>query len=264
MLTLDAIGPPRAVVVVAHGLNLRAFALQPLFEPLRAAGATVVVVQFRGHALEGVADPATRAAWQSVRAGDWVDDLADALRHGVTLARQRHVGLTFIGYSLGALVYLFSVAIAKLDPVLIDRRVLIAPPVCIRHYCRLVLAFGVFGRRFMLPSFVPPDIRSHAETSVAAYQATFSMEATLNTESAAHRLAQPTTVLMDPKDELVSFPRLERWVRDHGLGMAWTVIPIDKGTDARSSIHHYMMDERSLGASGLAKVSELLHMAVFA
>ena len=44
MDVLQAHGEEKAVVLVAHGLNLRAHALRDLYEPLRERGATIVVL----------------------------------------------------------------------------------------------------------------------------------------------------------------------------------------------------------------------------
>lgn len=245
---LEAHGACRAVVLVAHGLNLRAHALRALYEPLRERGATIVVLRLRGHARDTAGDAATLEEMRSIDATQWVEDWRESVQVAEELATSCGVPLTFLGYSLGALIHVYGLATGVLEHNPFLRQVLLAPAVRVRPRSRLVLLFQPLGRRFILPSFARREIRSYRATSVGAYVALLGLEADVSVLDDAARVKFPTLVLMDSGDELVSHARLAEWIEANGLAPEWriTAIAKDRAT-ARSRIRHDIVDEHSLG-----------------
>jgi esterase/lipase len=259
MDVLDARGVEKAVVLVAHGLNLRAHALRDLYEPLRDRGATIVVLQLRGHARDAAADAQTREAWKSLDASEWVEDWRSAVERATELSAARGLPLAFLGYSLGALIHVYGLASGQLGRNPFVRQVLLAPALRVRSRTRLVLLFRPFGRRFTVRSFAPPDVRSHDSTSMAAYESLFDLEAALSALPEPRRLKIPTVVAVDPGDELVSHRRIVEWIDRNGLRPEWRVHTLAKDADtARSRIRHYVINERGLGAPAFRALTSLI------
>jgi len=250
--------PPRAVVVVAHGLNQRAHALLPLSELLRRRGATIVLIRFRGHHWGSEHSPDTMDAWRSLGWRDWLRDWEEASAVGASLAARHEVPLVFLGFSLGALVHAYAMACRDDEPPPFARQLLLAPAIRVRPRSRAVLLFAALGRRFLVPSIAPAAVRSHSGTSVAAYSALFHLESSLDTPRHPERLRVPTLVLIDPADELASPGRLRRWIERQGLTSHWQVrgVPRAAAPGART-FRHYVTDETALGAASFGELAEL-------
>lgn len=253
---LEAQGECGSVVLVAHGLNLRAHALRALYEPLRARGATMVVLRLRGHARDTAGDAATLEEMRSIDATHWVEDWREAVQLANGLATTRGVPLVFLGYSLGALVHVHGLASGELDHNPFARQVLLAPAVRVRPRSRLVLLFQPLGRRFVLPSFARRDIRSYHATSVGAYVTLLGLEAGVSVLAEPERVKIPTLVLMDPGDELVSHRRLAEWIEANHLAPEWRMVPLAKDrATARTWIRHDIVDEHALGRATWERLS---------
>ena len=247
------------VVLVAHGLNLRADALRDLYEPLRRRGAAIVVLRLRGHARDSVADATLREEWRTIDATAWVDDWRASARVAEELAVRRGVPLVFLGYSLGALIHVYGLATSERQDSPFQRQVLLAPAVRVRRRTRLVLLFRPLGRRFIVPSLTPAEIRSHGGTSIAAYQSLFGYEAALSALDDPKRVKIPTLVLMDPGDELVSLQRLNEWIERHGLRPEWRMRALAKDSDtATSRVRHHIITERGLGSAAFAALTKTI------
>lgn len=263
MEVLHPTPPIRAVVVVAHGLNQRASALRELHEALRARGAAVVVLQLRGHRLDSEEEPSVLEAWRALRWGEWTEDWRRAAETAAAIAAEHQVPLTFLGYSLGALVHVHALTAGERTAVPFARQVLLAPALSLHPWVRAARVVRVLSPRFLLPAFTPPAIRSHAATSVAAYDALFRYEAAVSIIQHPECLRIPTLVFIDDRDELVSAPRLRRWVAQHGLAPAWRIHTLTKDrTTAGSILRHYITDQVGLGAAAFGALVERVAAAL--
>lgn len=263
MEVLHPTAPIRAVVVVAHGLNQRASALRELHEALRARGAAVVVLQLRGHRLDSEEEPSVLEAWRALRWGEWTEDWRRAAETAAGIAAEHHVPLTFLGYSLGALVHVHALSAGEGPGVPFTRQVLLAPALSLHPWVRAGRVMRVLSPRFLLPALTPPPIRSHAATSVAAYDALFRYEAAVSIIQHPECLRIPTLVFIDERDELVSAARLRRWVAQHGLARDWRIHTLmkDRAT-AGSIVRHYITDQVGLGAAAFSALVERVGAAL--
>lgn len=247
--------PSRAVVVLAHGLNQRVSALQSLGEGLHARGATVVPVHLRGHRVDVEPSTDTIEAWRSLTWQDWVEDWEHATQDALAIAERDGVPLTFVGFSLGALVHVFAMATRTHERIPYARQVLLAPAVRVRSLTRAVRILRAMGGRFLVPAFTPQTIRSHDVTSVASFEALFYLESALGTLDDASSLHIPTLVLIDRRDELASEVRLRDWIAQHALTDTWHIegIPRVPG-EKRSPYRHYVSDATGLGERSFAQL----------
>lgn len=249
MDVLDPPCAPRAVVVAAHGLNQRAAALRPLYERLRARGAVVVVLCLRGHRRDDEDETESIAAWRAVTKAHWLADWQEATAEGEAQAVRHAIPLTYLGFSLGALVQVHAMAHAAAPPPYV-RQVFLAPAIRVQPQVHAIRVFRPLGAGFLLPSLTPAPIRSHPATSVAAYESLFHLEGEVAVMEHPERLRIPTLVLIDPRDELVSASRISAWIERHGLGETWRVQHVAKDTTTtRSRVHHYITDGTGLGTA---------------
>lgn len=197
--------------------------------------------------------------WKSIDATAWVDDWQQSAHVAEALAASRGVPLAFLGYSLGALIHVYGLATTERENNPFQRQVLLAPAVRVHHRTRLVLLFRPLGRRFMVPSLTPAEIRSHGGTSIAAYESLFGYEAALSTLDDPTRLKIPTLVLMDPGDELVSQRRLNEWIDRNDLRPEWRMRALSKDSaTAKSWIRHHIITERGLGTAAFAVLTQVI------
>lgn len=248
MEVIECADRPRAVVLLAHGLNQRASALRPLAEALQSRGASVVLLAFRGHRINDEVDDETLEAWRQVTWDQWRQDWREGANTAGALAASLDVPLYFVGFSLGALVHVHELVAGEPLSRPFDAQVLLAPAIRVHPRSRLVRIFRFLGPRFLVPSLAPRPVRSHRGTSVAAYEALFRYEAALAGVERPERLRLPTLVLMDARDELVSVDRLGAWIVAHDLGAHWRLERVEKDrATAGVGPRHYITDEVGLG-----------------
>ncbi|MBC7896252.1 MAG: alpha/beta hydrolase [Cytophagaceae bacterium] len=248
MEVIECADRPRAVVMLAHGLNQRASALRPLAEALRSRGASVVLVAFRGHRIGDEVDAVSLEDWRQVTWDHWREDWREGAITGGALAASLGVPLYFVGFSLGALVHVHELVAGEPLSRSFDAQVLLAPAIRVHARSRLVRIFRFLGPRFLVPSLAPVPVRSHRGTSVAAYEALFRYEAALAGVERPERLHLPTLVLMDARDELVSVDGLRAWIAIHDLGAHWRLESVEKDrATAGYGPRHYITDEVGMG-----------------
>lgn len=227
--------------------------MRELGEALRARGATVFIMRFTGHRVDREEDDETVDVWRTLTWHDWVADWTRVTEVARGLAHEAGVPLTFLGFSLGALVHTYALATTMAMRGAYARQLLLAPAIRVHSRARAVRVFRTFGRRFLVPSMTPANIRSHNGTSVAAFEALFHLETAVATLPNADALDIPTLVLLDEGDELASAPRLRDWITQHRLVQSWRLEPIPRVAGARGTRYwHYVTDRAALGEDGFA------------
>lgn len=231
--------PSRGIAVVAHGLNSKPEKMRELETVLRDLGLDIVRITFAGHA-------GHQEAFKRVTAEQWRRDFREAYRAARLEADARRHPLFFLGYSLGSAVGLDL--ISNEPEIRFDRMILLAPAWAVRPRSHLIQGLRVLGGGFLVPSLGPRSYRANGNgTSVAAYEALF--ECIRHIKAATLRdLRIPTLAIFDPKDELVSGPRLERLIASEKLE-SWQLLKIStKGASVRPSYHHLIIDSASMSA----------------
>lgn len=248
-------GSLRGVCLMVHGLNLNPARMNPLGSALQTAGMDVLQVYLAGHGRPDPDRPDPSARMQTFRTVTltrWMTQMEAAYQLTRNRARAEGVPLYYVGFSMGGL--LGPLLLVSEHSIHWRKMVLLAPAIRLRPRSQLVRALFFFPR-LVIPSKSPTRYRANRGTPVAAYHAMFRGISTLNKQM-GHSLDLPTMILIDPKDEFVSYRRLQRLVT-RPVFRQWRVILVvkDPGVPERT-YHHLIIDQNSLGStafSGLVK-----------
>jgi pimeloyl-ACP methyl ester carboxylesterase len=154
------------------------------------------------------------------------------------------VPLYFVGYSLGALLFmdLFSNSPEKL---IVDRMIFFSPAFRIGSLMRFFSFIFYLPGGFKLPSRNLPEYRSSDYTSFAAYGALWKSYGRINWE----RIHPPTAlIIMDSKDELVSFGDMETLVKKIP---GWEIFEVDTSGSRNSRVYHHLTFNEKCYAEGI-------------
>ena len=241
LTTWRKVPSPQGVAFVVHGLNLKPSKMNELVKVLNGLQIDVLRVGLAGHrGSEEEHKHITREIWLK----DVFDNYSLACAHAIALKKR----LYFLGYSLGALLFLDLLnnapgsALEK-DRINVGKAILLAPAIALPWYTHLIKVFNIFGGTFMVMSMNRPDYRSLPGTSVAAYNAFFESIEALDISKHKHSNSIRTLVIIDPKDELVSLRKIRDVVKRHHLHR-WKIVELPSGHRRR---HHLIVDRESLG-----------------
>ena len=241
----------KGVALVVHGLNLNPDRMVNLIGVLNTTGISAMSLSLRGHGdnfdpVPGLdlAD-ARMEAFKSVSRQIWSEDFLQAYQKIRQLRRKLEVPLFLIADSFGALLAL-ELTLNEPD-VEFDRMVLFAPAVSLHKRNSIIRLFSPFPR-FVLPSLSPKFYKANRGTPQAAYAVLFETLARFE-QSIGPKINIPTLVFIDPKDELVSYERLRKIIRQHRLDR-WRIHHVSKDkSSAATKIHHLIVDPASVGQS---------------
>jgi alpha-beta hydrolase superfamily lysophospholipase len=239
--------PGRGVAILAHGLNQRPSSLDPLADTLRDLGYHTARLTFTGH------DREDSSVFQPIK---WSEDLISSYRQ--IKQRFKNMPVVIVGYSLGGLVATYSLdRNPEFRP---DKMVLIAPALSLRLLPQLGYLLDIFPPLSMaIPNLAPPRYRRFAYTPLFWYRNTldlYSSTRTLNNSEALKRV--PTTIIANPRDELISFCGLGEWIADSGLSGSWRLEKVEPDKVDRSIPQHVLIDQSSLGVKGWERLVEIL------
>ncbi len=236
-------GKPRAVVLVAHGLNLHPDRMLPVCGVLVGQGAVVVRMALRGH--QGRYEElvtVTRNAWR--------DDFHDAGEH---IDRIRSLGaghgslpVGFVGQSIGALAFTdYLLQAGRATPFF--AAVFLSPAIALRPKAHLMRVCAIVPRRLPIPSASAAEDRVYSRLPAGAYRALFDVYAAVKHGLRECPLRLPITILCDPDDELVSVRGLRRLIERGALQDA-RLVAIEATAEARG-YRHMAVDEATMGAA---------------
>lgn len=234
--------PPRRLVLLAHGLNLRPGRLAALEAALREAGAVTGMLVLPGHGAGAARDELRAADAARLRArgqGALEEAAAVAARLGVP-------GPRIVAVSLGALVLLEAMLAVPRSPVAATDGILLSPALALHGRLR---ALGRLAR--MLPGGLPvPSLaertgRVYAALPLAAYEALFELLASFERAVSRHPLRLPLRIYVDPADELISAAGLSRLVAEGALPHARVLTP--PAGEPRGGRAHLLVDEATMG-----------------
>jgi pimeloyl-ACP methyl ester carboxylesterase len=222
----------RATVVAIHGLNNKPEIMDSLIRELNRCDLSACRVALARHESSNGHD--MLALWE----GNVAAAINECKKHEPDLP------VLLLGYSLGAGV---AVRYLQQHPTAFERMFLLAPAISLRCSSLILQPLARVGARsnLAIPSFAPKDIRSRNGTPLAEYDAMFRMARSLQQLGNARELgAIPTRVLMNPKDELVSFKKLRSWIDANNLS-AWR-LNIIRVSD-RAAYQHLIVLPETLG-----------------
>jgi len=246
---------PRAIAVVAHGLNLKPIKMSPIVETLNESGYNTVQVGLSGHL-------GSEREFKSVTRELWLGEMYAAYREARRLAKEENLPLHFVGYSLGALMNLDLMNTYRKNEIHYDRMVLFAPPAALRmrgYFFHFFGTLGILGPDFVVPSLAHPEYRANPRgTPVAAYQALFDSLHQIK-KHGLQKSNAPTLIFIDPKDELVNSSGLESLIRKNDL-THWQVMKVTKVAPEmkKKNYHHLIIDEPSLGTTKWRAVQDAM------
>jgi esterase/lipase len=234
---------PRAVALVAHGLNMNPTKMDALAQLLASKGVDAYRIGLSGH--EGDLDIFKAASREK-----WRGEMISFSNEAAARAAQFNVPLYLVGFSLGATLAEDAMNGAN---VTFDKAVLFAPAMALKFTSKLIRAYRIFGKRACVPSAAPREYRANKCTPVCAYTALFdSIKAGRATGLAKSNI--PTLIFVDPKDELVSLHGLESMSRRFDLNQWRFVEVFHKNSKLKRVVHHLITDEDALGAEPWAQV----------
>jgi pimeloyl-ACP methyl ester carboxylesterase len=233
-------GPVKAVVILAHGLNLRPQKMDGWSKILSSHGAQIIRFALYGHTGD-------LAHMQSVTPDVWRAQFDEVVNIAKIRAEEDGVPIYFIGFSLGALVGLEWLSRQPPDGDGFKKMVLIAPALSVPWYSRFAIKMlSAFGTGFMLPSRSPEDYRANKGTSVAAYQALFQLKEALEQNNYQNANVD-TLVIIDRDDELVDSGDIRSTITQHQLSN-WTLEMVDnRFAYTTYGFRHLLVDENAMG-----------------
>lgn len=243
--------PMTAVALVVHGLNLNPDRMANIIGVLNASGIGALRVSLQGHGdnftpVNGMDDATARMqAFKSVSYRIWAQELLQAYRRAHRLSTRNDVPLFLVAHSYGALL---ALELMLSEPeVRFDRMVLFAPALSMHGRNHIIRLFN-FLPQWVWPSFSPEFYLANRGTPQAAYQAVFETLARFEKEIGP-KINIPTLVLIDPKDELISYQGLRELAKNQKLDQwRFHYITKDKAT-ATTRIHHLLITPAAVGRS---------------
>jgi esterase/lipase len=235
---------PTAVTLVAHGLNVKPERMESIVHWLIDSGSDVFLLRLAGHA-----DDLVPIA--NVTLKDWKLDADRAWQSANHHAKKNSLPLYFVGYSFGAL--LLQYMIHTTDRMIhFDKQVLIAPATGVRTFPKLIRALFFLGDQFLMPSFTPNGYRHNSSLPIRSYKIMIHMEKVLRKDKST-RIALPTLIVIDPKDELVSSVALQKIASDAVHGNYSFCLLDSKTADRSTRYHHLIINESTMGGENWKK-----------
>jgi len=233
-----AIGQNKAVTVVSHGLNNKPSVMLPLVNYLNELGSDVYMLKLFGHRSDS-------SNLKDLTQDIWVSETLNAYNQARELSEKNDVPLFFMGYSLGALIGQFMIFSSN-GAVSFDRQVLLAPATALRCRSGVLKTTFILPGHWKLPSYTPEAYRANEGIQINAYKILFRLEKQIQ-KGKFSNLNLPTLLIMDQKDELVSYKRLNRYIDKYGL-TEYQMLALDPSMEDRDTkYHHLIIDGPSMG-----------------
>jgi esterase/lipase len=248
---IKSIHPDRidGIALVIHGLNLKPDKMEPIIALLTHSCIDVLNLSLRGHGKNYVqtaivdGSEARIETFKTVSYNLWIKETYLAYGLAEKRSREKQVPLFLVGFSLGGLMG--TTLFTSYPDVYFNRMVLLAPAIYIHKIYYLAKLLSPFSR-LVIPSFLMGSYCSNWGTPMAAYNALFEGIEHFN-KNMAQKLNVPTAIFIDKQDELVSYRRLQRIIKNRGLHH-WKLHPVKRYIKgAKEKMHHLIIDESSIG-----------------
>jgi esterase/lipase len=253
-------GNINGVAIVIHGLNLRPDKMESIVALLAHSNIDVLNLSLLGHGKnyiqkKNVSESKARMeTFKTVSYEYWIKEAHRAYGIACKRSLERQVPLFLLGFSLGGLMG--ASLFASYPEVNFNRMVLLAPALHIYKIYYLAKLLSPF-QRLVLSSCVIKPYCSNKGTPMAAYNALFEGIEHFN-KNMGRKLNVPTLVFLSKQDELVSYRKLKRFIKDWELNQ-WKLHTVNKSaTGAKNTIHHLIIDESSIGKDTWNEMRELI------
>ncbi len=213
----------RGVAFVLHGLNTRPSAMDFLAHFLNKNGVHVLRGALSGH--YGNTDAfVSREIWFKEIEQTYLDAHKKAL--------ELKVPLYFVGYSLGALLFMDLFSNSK--KIEVEKMIFFSPAFKIAPHLRFFSFIFYLPGNFKLPSRNLPEYRSSDFTTFYAYDALWKSYGRIDW----NKINPPKAlILLDPKDELIYFGDTENLVKKIP---GWELFEVDTNGSRNSREYHHL------------------------
>lgn len=245
----------QGVFLILHGLTIAPHKMNELGEMLAGLNYSSVQLSLKGHEAK---NPEIL-----VNSLEWEKEFIEAYQVAKKLADNQHKPLYALGFSMGGLMVVKALLEEK---IFLERAILFAPALKIAWYAPLIKLIFPFPDSWKVPSFSPPEYRSHRDgIPISFYRAFFDIfddfQSTLKKMSAEKikaLLNLNTLVFLHPDDELVSTLRIQKWIKTMSLNR-WRVEILDKAkSEDHPPFHHLMVNQKSLGLEQWERIREVI------
>lgn len=228
----------KAIILVAHGLNMKPEGMLAITQWLNGQGADVYLVKLSGHFENSI-------PIKNITPTLWEEEMLNAYQLAKEASIKSSLPLFFVGYSLGALLGQ-AMMLASQEVIHFDKQVLIAPATAIRWRGYLIKYLFFLNKKLMLPSYTPSPYRANNFLPLTAFEVLFKNEKNI-IKTKFNKLNIPTLILIDPKDELVSYRRLVKFSSMFNL-TNYEIMVLDNNLKARKQkYHHLIVSEETMG-----------------
>lgn len=228
----------KGVVLVLHGLNLRPSKMNSFTSFFNSKGLDVLRGSFSGH----------KGSLKEQKAVDyeiWMKEAQAFYCLSLKKAKREEVPLFVFGFSLGGLLITDFIGQMPIEHN-IKSMMLISPAIKVKWFAEIPGKLAWISPKLGIPSKNLEEYRAEKTTSLAAYKAmTESRKNIKNINPISLNI--PTLVLIDPKDELVSYKKLKKWTKDEELSQ-WSVKAVsNKESKLPKTYHHLFIDPLTMG-----------------
>lgn len=239
---------PVAIAVVLHGLNNCPEIMDDLAHSLSDSGIKTHRIALPGHYESDLTIRYENYSNSSHTL--WRETLITALRTAQKEAQEAKVPLYFIGFSLGGALFIDLLSEPLFSERLVDKAVLLSPAVTPKFKRTLSLVgFSKRLRKLSFPSQIPKPYRANDRTVISVYRELFQVSQNALSQDPKTLDQMKTLVLIDPKDELVDYKKLKKWVTSKSLSH-WTLQTLNQDqpdTPAHAFRHHMIFNREVLG-----------------
>jgi esterase/lipase len=227
----------KGVAFIFHGLNAKPSTMDFLANFFNRQGMQVLRGSLTGYS-GNLEAPVSRDIWLS--------DVEKTYLEALKKSQDLKVPLYYVGYSMGALLFLDLVSNSK-EKILVDKMILFSPALSIAAHLRFFSFIFYLPGSLKLPSRNLLEYRSHDYTSFASYDALWTSYGRINWD----KITPPKAlVIMDSKDELVSFGGVERIVKKIP---GWELFEVDTSGSRNSRQYHHLTFNEKCYALGVWK-----------
>lgn len=214
----------KGVAFIFHGLNTWPSTMDSIALFLNKKGIHVLRGSLKGHR-------GNLPEKEEISREIWLSDVRSAYFEAQKKALELKVPLYFVGYSLGALLFMDLVANEKIE---VEKMILFSPALSIVAYLRFFSFIFYLPGSFKLPSRNLKEYRSSDYTTFAEYSALWSSYGHIDWG----KIRPPKAlIIMDKKDELVSFSGVEYLVKKIP---DWELFEVDTSGSRNSRQYHHL------------------------